>query len=142
MSTLVSQSLWQYERYICPIRQIDDYIDSFGETMILSMLEAKWCYCQVGFAAKDCTKPVFSSHKGILQYTCVLLRLKSAQAVLIRSEHSIINCQSKYAFVLFNDLLMFLRTTEDHIVHVLQELTFHQSAGSNSNRVSVRFHKQ
>ena len=113
-----------------PLPRMDDCIDSLGEATVFSSLDANWGYWQIAVADEDKDKTAFTSHVGTYRFLRMPFGLTNAPATFQRTLDILL---SKYnwrtCLVYLDDVIIFSKNLEEHLVHVDEVLTTLRAAG-------------
>ena len=113
-----------------PIPRMDECIDSLGEATIFTTLDANSGYWQIEMAPEDRDKTTFTCHEGIYRFTRMPFGLKNAPATFQRAIDIILSrVKWQYALVYLDDVIIYSKSFEEHIVHVRTVLTLLSKAG-------------
>ena len=113
-----------------PLPRIDDCLDSLGDAGIFTTLDCNAGYWQVPVALEDRDKTTFTSYLGTFRYTRMPFGLRNAPATFQRALDIILSgVRWKSCLIYLDDVIVFSRTTEDHLRHVDEILTLLRNAG-------------
>jgi hypothetical protein len=102
-----------------PLPRIDDLIDQLGGATVFSSLDLAQGYHQLAIAAEDRPKTAFKTHKGLYEYKVLPMGLSNAPATFQRAmNHIFAPFLGKFVLVYLDDILVFSKTAEDHLVHL------------------------
>jgi len=120
-----------------PIPRMDDCIDSLGEATIFTTLDCNSGYWQIPVAQEDKDKTAFASHVGSYQFIRMPFGLTNAPATFQRALDILLaGVKWQFCLVYLDDVIIFSKTEEEHIVHVDYILNLLKKAG-----VSLKFRK-
>ncbi len=123
-----------------PLPRIDDCIDTLGEAVIFSTLDAYSGYHQLSIAKRDRYKTSFVTHHGQFQYKRMPFGLATAPASFQRALDMILTqFKWKTCLVYLDDVIIFSNSVEDHIRHVDEILTALGEAGVTLKISKCRF---
>ncbi len=123
-----------------PLPRIDDCIDTLGEAVIFSTLDAYSGYHQLAIAKKDRHKTAFVTHHGQFQYVRMPFGLSTAPASFQRALDMILTqFKWKTCLVYLDDVIIFSNSVEEHIKHVDEILTALGQAGVTLKIAKCRF---
>ena len=113
-----------------PLPRIDDCLDSLGDAEIFTALYCNAGYWQVPLSLEDCEKTTFSSYLGTFRYTQITFGLRNTPATSQRPLDIILSgVRWQSCLIYLDDVIVFSRTTEDHLRHVDEILTLLRNAG-------------
>ena len=113
-----------------PLPRIDDFLDSLGDAEIFTTLECNAGYWQVPVAPEDRDKTTFTLYLGTFRYTRMPFGLRNAPATFQRAPDIILSgVRWQSCLIYLDDVIVFSRTTEDHLRHVDEILTLPRNAG-------------
>ena len=102
-----------------PLPRIDDCIDSLGDAVIFSTLDANSGYWQMKIRKQDRHKTAFVTHSGVYQYVRMPFGLTNAPASFQRALDLILTkFKWKTCLIYLDDIIIFSNSVEDHIRHV------------------------
>lgn len=98
--------------------RMDKCIESVGEAAIFSAMDANSGYWQVEIGEADRDKTAFTSHQGLCRFIRMSLGLRNALGTFQHKMDvilSTVRCQ--FALVYLGDVVIFSRSSKDHIGH-------------------------
>lgn len=100
--------------------RIDDLTLSARDCKYFSKLDVNSAFWSIAMRKKDRYKTAFVTHHGHWQWCCLPLGLKSSPAIFQRTLASIIikNDLNAFAANYIDDILIFFKSYEDHLIHV------------------------
>lgn len=103
----------------CPMRHLDECIDSFGDATISSTLDTNIEYWKVGVASKYCDKSAFSTHNGQFCYIIKCCSGLKVEPSTLQGEKDIIISlvKWKFALVYLGFVSILSRSPDEHIHH-------------------------
>lgn len=110
-----------------PIPIIEDLLSELHGAKIFSKLDLRSGYHQIRMATEDIPKTTFRTHMGHYEYTVVPFGLSCGPGTfqnLMNKVSEEINepDQQKIQLVFFDDILIFSKSMEDHILHLSKTL--------------------
>ena len=109
---------------------MDDCIDSLAGAKVFTLLDALWGYWQVPIAEEDRDKTAFTSHMGTYRYLRMPFGLRNAPATFQRALDIILSgVRWKMCFVYIDDIIVFSKNYDEHIVHLEHVLYLLKDAG-------------
>jgi RNase H-like domain found in reverse transcriptase/Reverse transcriptase (RNA-dependent DNA polymerase) len=125
------------KRDVYPLPRMDDCLDSLGGATVFSTLDANSGYWQVAVKKSDRPKTAFTTHCGTYQFNRMPFGLSNAPATFQRALDVILSTvRWSSAIVYLDDVIVFSRSHEQHIVDLDRVLTLLGRAG-----VSLKFEK-
>ena len=113
-----------------PLPRNDDYLDSLGEAEIFTTLDCNAGYWQVPVAPEDRDKTTFTSYLGTFRYTRMPFGLHNAPATFQRALDIILSgARWQSCLIYLDDVIVFSRSTDEHLRHVREILTCLRRAG-------------
>ena len=113
-----------------PLPRMDECIDSLGEATVFTTLDANAGYWQMPLAHRDRAKSAFVCHSGLYEFVRMPFGLKNAPASFQRALDLILaGFKWKTCLVYIDDVIIFSRTAEEHLVHLSDVLEALQAAG-------------
>lgn len=123
-----------------PLPRIDDCIDTLGEAVIFSTLDAYSGYHQLSIAKRDRLKTAFVTHHGQFQWKRMPFGLSTAPASFQRALDMILTqFKWKTCLVYLDDVIIFSKSVEEHIQHVDEILSALKEAGVTLKMYKCRF---
>jgi len=105
-------------RLAYPMPQIDDILDQVGQAKYITTLDLAKGYWQVPVAVEDPHKTAFVSSQGLFQFKVMPFGLCGAPVTFQRMMDKVTRGMNQYANAYLDDLIIFSKTWEDHLVHV------------------------
>ena len=113
-----------------PLPRIDDCLDSLGDAMIFTTLDANAGYWQIAVAPEDRDKTTFTCHSGTYRYRRMPFGLRNAPATFQRALDIILSgVRWQTCLIYLDDVIVFSRTIEQHVRDVDTVLTLLRKAG-------------
>ncbi|CAN8073109.1 unnamed protein product [Agarophyton chilense] len=113
-----------------PIPRMDDCLDSLGEAVVFTTLDANSGYWQIPLAEDATALTTFTTHEGLFIFNRMPFGLKNAPATFQRVMDIILSrVKWKFALVYLDDFIIFSGTVKEHFCHVKKVLTIPQDAG-------------
>ena len=82
---------------------MDEFIDSLGDTMVSSTLDANSGYWQILIASKDCDKTTFTKHFWTYAFMRMLFGFKNAPATYQRGIDTTLTTVKRQLFFVYLD---------------------------------------
>lgn len=116
------------DRY--PLPRIDELLDQLGGAAVYSRLDLASGYYQMRMHPDDVHKSAFTCRYGLFEWTVMPMGLTNAPSAFMRHMHRVFGrCLDRFLVVYLDDLLLFSRSVDEHVVHlreVLGKLREHQ----------------
>lgn len=113
-----------------PLPVIDELLDELAGAAWFSKLDLKAGYHQIRLAPGEEYKTAFQTHNGHFEFKVMAFGLTGAPGTFQGATNSsLAPVLRKFALVFFDDILIYGKTYEDHLLHieqVLQILSEHQ----------------
>ena len=106
-----------------PLPRIDNLLDQIGESCYFSTLDLASGYWQIAMDPNSQEKTAFITHSGLYEFLVMLFGLCNAPSAFQRLMNRVLcglNPEEGPMFVAvyLDDVLIFSRTMEEHLVHV------------------------
>ena len=113
-----------------PLPRIDDCLDSLGYAEIFTTLDCNAGYWQVPVAPEDRDKTTFKSYLGTFRYTRMPFGPRNAPATFQRALDIVLSgVRWQSCLIYLDDVIVFSRSTDEHLRHVDEILTLLRRAG-------------
>eukprot|EP00171_Calliarthron_tuberculosum_P023134 IDg23134t1 len=113
-----------------PLPRMDDCLDSLGNAKVFPSLDANWGYWQTPMAPKAIPYTSFTCHKGLFEFVRMPFGLMNAPATFQRALDIILaGYKWQTCLVYLDDVIVFSRNYDEHLVHLDQVLTALKGAG-------------
>ena len=111
-----------------PIPRIDDILDQLGESKYFSTLDMASGYWQIKVSEESQEKTAFITQSGLYEFRVMPFGLTNAPEVFQRSMQRVIGGLNPkegtdFVKVYIDDLVVFSRSLEEHVVHLRQVLS-------------------
>lgn len=108
--------------YNTNIPVIDELMDELQGIVMLSKLDLKSEYHCILVRNKDTHKTIFRTNVGHYEFQVVPIRLTNTstmfQSLMNDDERCFLAIPARFVLVFFNDILVYSRCQEDHVVHL------------------------
>lgn len=123
-----------------PMPRIDESLDCLNEAKYFSKIDLKSGYWQIPIRESDKNKTAFRTGSGLFEWNVMPFGLTNAPATFQRvMNHIIAPFNWIFSAVYLDDILIFSKTSNDHIKHLTQILTELRKYGLNINYNKTEF---
>ena len=113
-----------------PLPRMDECLDSLRDTKVFSALDAISGYWQMPIPESGRNKTAFSCHSGLYRFSRMPFGLTNAPATFQRAMDILLSpFRWKSCLVYLDDIIIFSKSWEEHIVHVEEILSVLEKAG-------------
>jgi Reverse transcriptase (RNA-dependent DNA polymerase) len=125
-----------------PLPRMDECIDSLGDAKIFKTLDCNSGYWQIPVRPEDREKTTFTSHEGLYWFLRMAFGLRSAPATFQRFvDINLSRLNWKTCLVYLDDIIVFSKTTTEHMAHLDAVLHRLYRAGLTLNLKKCHFFK-
>ena len=115
---------------VYPLPRIDDCLDSLGDAMVFTTLDANAGYWQLPVAEEDRDKTTFTSFVGTYRYKRMPFGLRNAPATFQRALDIILSgVRWQSCLIYLDDVIIFSKDMETHVKDVTKVLDLLREAG-------------
>lgn len=108
-----------------PVPIIEELLDELHGTCWFSKMDLHADYHQIRLAEGEEYKTAFQTHSGHFKYKIVSFGLAGAPTTFLGTMNDTLHPLLRHCIlVFFDDILVFIRTLEDHVDHLRQVLQF------------------
>ena len=132
---------------VFPLPRIDDLLDQLGEAHYFSTLDLAAGYWQIRVHPDSREKTAFITPQGLFEFCVMPFGLTNAPSVFQRLMQRVLAGLNPdegpdFVTVYLDDILVFSRTMEDHLMHLGQVLERVEQAGLKLKPAKCRFARQ
>src|SRR5581483_3630745 len=126
-----------------PLPRIDDLLDSFGNSVCFTTLDLASGYWQIEMDPRDKEKTAFITDDGIYEFNVMPFGLTNAPATFQRMMNkAFARIIGKFVVVYLDDLNIFSRNFNEHLVHLREVFERLRNAGLKLKAKKCHFFKQ
>lgn len=126
--------------FAMPLPRIDDSLDTLAKARWFTTLDMATGYWQVELAPEDREKTAFSTGKGLHHFRVMAMGLKNASGTFQKLMELILaGLDTKSCLVYLDDVILFNRTEEEHLITLQEVLKRIQAAGLKLKAQKCRF---
>jgi hypothetical protein len=123
-----------------PLPRMDECIDSLGDASVFSTLDCNSGYWQIPVDPMDMDKTTLTSHEGLNQFRRMPFGLKNSPATFQRFvDITLTGLTWKVCLVYLDDIVVYSKTLEEHLVHLDAVLNRLYRAGLSLNLKKCHF---
>ena len=125
-----------------PLPRIDDILDRLGESRYFTTLDLKSGYWQVKVHPSSCEKTAFITNEGLYEFRVMPFGLMNAPTVFQRLMRRVlegVDSSKQFVSVYLDDVLIYSKAIEEHLVHLSQVLSRMKEVGLKLNPKKYHF---
>lgn len=127
-------------RDVMPLPRQDDLLDRFAGCVVFSHLDLHSGFWQVRMNPADIPKTTFTTYRGNYAFRVMPFGLTNAPATFQRLMNSVLQpCLGKFVEVYLDDIIIYSRTTEEHLSHLAAVFDLLRGAQLRMKRAKCRF---
>jgi hypothetical protein len=126
---------------VFPLPRIDNIMDKLGNCQYFTSIDLKHAFWQIPMKESDKEKTSFICGNRLWQYRRMAFGLKNSPATFQRCISMAIG-ENEFSLAYLDDIIIFSRTVEDHLIHIESILTSLSKHNLNAKMSKCEFFKK
>src|SRR5579875_2114930 len=122
-----------------PIPRVQDLLRRLANAKFMSTLDAEKGYWQIEMDPRSRQYTAFCTERGLFEYNCMPFGLKNAPATFQRMMGELLRGLEGFTLVYQDDVLVFSKTFEEHLGHIVSVLERFRQAGLTIKGAKCQF---
>lgn len=123
-----------------PLPRIDELVDELRDTAVFSLLDSRSAYWSIPVAPEDRPKTAFSDGYRLFQWRRMPFGLSTAPTTFQRTMNAVLSpVLGKHTLAYLDDIVIYSRTFEEHLLHLKETLDILDCAGFKLNASKCEF---
>jgi len=102
-----------------PLPRVDELLDQLHGAKYFTTMDLSSAYYQIPMHEDDVYKTTFSTRYGLFEWVVMPMGLSNSPATCQRVMNEMLGeCLDKFAFIYLDDIMIYSKTAEEHLMHV------------------------